>query len=93
MKDRWGVFSNREIGEGCADILVEPDTGDMGIIIEVKYAHDGNLDAVCRKALRQIECTGYEEELSDNGVENILKYAVACYKKQCKVMRAEGKIR
>lgn len=89
VKDHWGVASNREMGEGYADILTEPDTGDMGIIIEVKYAHDGDLDGACREALKQIEYTRYEDDLSDDGVENILKYGIACYKKKCKVMLAE----
>ena len=90
VKSRWGVSSNREMGEGYADILVEPDTGDMGIIIEVKYAHDGNLDGACKEALKQIEYTRYEEELLDNGAEHIVKYGIACYKKRCRVMLAEG---
>ncbi len=89
VKDRWGVTSNREAGEGYADILVEPDSGDMGIIIEVKYAHDGNLDAACEEALKQTEHTRYEDVLEDDGVENILKYGIACYKKQCRVRLAE----
>lgn len=86
VKDRWGVTSNREMGEGYADILTEPDTGDMGIIIEVKYAHDGNLGAACQEALKQIEYTKYEDDLLDDGVENIIKYGIACYKKRCKVV-------
>ena len=90
VKTRWGISSNREMGEGYADILAEPDTGDMGIIIEVKYAHDGNLDAACREALKQIEYTKYEDDLEDDGVENILKYGIACYKKRCRVMLAES---
>ena len=89
VKNRWGISSNREMGEGYADILVEPDTGDMGIIIEVKYAHDGNLDSVCKKALKQIEYTKYEDDLEDDGIENILKYGIACYKKRCRVMLAQ----
>lgn len=80
VKDRWGISSNREMGEGYADILAEPDTGDMGIIIEMKYAGDGNLDAACREALKQIVHTRYEDGLKDDGVENILKYGIACYK-------------
>ena len=71
---------------GLADRSV---TGDMGIIIEVKYAQDGNLDLACEKALRQIAFTRYEEDLADEGVEHILKYAIAVYKKQCKVALAE----
>ena len=87
-RERWGITSNREMGEGYADILVEPDTGDMGIIIEVKYAHDKDLTAACQKALEQIEHTGYEDDLADDGIEKILKYGIACYKKRCKVMLA-----
>ena len=93
VKNRWGISSNREMGEGYADILVEPDTGDMGIIIEVKYAHDGDLGGACLEALKQIEYTKYEDDLEDDGVENILKYGIACYKKRCKVMLAEKQIK
>ena len=89
VKNRWGISSNREMGEGYADILAEPDTEDMGIIIEVKYAHDGDLDGACKEALKQIEYTRYEDDLSDDGVENILKYGIACYKKRCRVMLAQ----
>ena len=90
VKDRWGISSNREMGEGYADIIAEPDTGDLGIIIEVKYAHDGDLDGACKEALKQIEYTRYEDDLADDGVENILKYGIACYKKRCKVVLAEN---
>lgn len=89
-RERWGITSNREMGEGYADILVEPDTEDMGIVIEVKYAHDGDLTAACQKALKQIEYTGYEDDLADDGIETILKYGIACYKKRCKVMLAKN---
>ena len=91
VKHRWGVSSNREMGEGYADILAEPDTGDMGIIIEVKYAHDGDLEGACKEALKQIEHTKYEDDLEDDGVEKILKYGIACYKKRCRVMLAENR--
>ena len=93
VKNRWGISSNREMGEGYADILAEPDTGDMGIIIEVKYAHDGDLGRACKEALKQIEYTKYEDDLEDDGVENILKYGIACYKKRCKVMLTEKQIK
>ena len=92
VKTRWGVSSNRKMGDGCAAILAEPDTGDMGIIIEVKYAHDGDLDGACKKALKQIGYTKYEDDLKDDGVEDILKYGIACYKKRCRVMLAEKQI-
>ncbi len=88
VKERWGISSNREMGEGYADILAEPDSGNTAIIIEVKYAHNGDLDNACRAALKQIDDTGYEEDLEDSGAEYILKYGIACYKKRCRVMLA-----
>lgn len=69
--------------DGCSDIMIETND-DTGIIIEVKYAHDGNLEAGCKEALRQIEDIRYEEELLDDGMERILKYGIVCYKKRCK---------
>ncbi len=54
-------------------------------ISEIKYAHDGDLERAYEEVLKQIEYTKYEEDLEDDGVENILKYGIACYKKQCRV--------
>lgn len=88
VKDQWGITSNGESGEGYSDILVETQDGETGIIIEVKYAHDGNLDAVCQKAVSQMEEKKYGQEFFEDGVENILKYGIACYKKRCRVMLA-----
>lgn len=85
IRESWGVSSNQEMGEGYGDILIEPDDADLGIIIEVKYARDGNLSAACEKALRQVDEKKYEEYFLDDGIEHILKYGIACYKKRCKV--------
>ena len=86
VKDSWGISSNREMGDGYSDIVVETEDSSVGIILEVKYAHDGNLEESCQKALDQIEKTRYSEELKYEGVEKILKYGIACYKKRCRVM-------
>lgn len=56
---------------------------------KVKYARNEDLDTECQKALRQIEQNGYADELYDNGMRTVLKYAMACYKKRCKVMLAD----
>ena len=89
-KDSWDISSNQESGEGYTDILVEIEDEDIGIVIEVKYADNGDLEAACREAVEQIEIKDYDEQLRDNGMERILKYGVACYKKRCMVMKAEG---
>ena len=86
FKDGWGVTSNKEAGNGYSDIIVEDDEAEFGIIIEVKYAENGELESTCRKALRQIENCKYDEELRDDGIDKIMKYGIACYKKRCKVL-------
>ncbi len=60
----------------------------MGIVVEVKYARDGDLDQGVRLALEQIEKRRYDERLRENGLGKILKYAIACYKKKCSVLLA-----
>ena len=87
VKNRWIVSSNRESGDGYSDILVETEDGQTGIIIEVKYAEKGNLESACQKALDQIDRMNYEETLRDDGVEHILKYGIAFYKKRCRVKK------
>ena len=89
IKEEWGVFSNQETGEGYSDILIETENSETAILIEVKYAGDGNLDVACERALKQGEERKYDEELRENGVDKILKYGIACYMKRCKVKLAE----
>lgn len=89
VKEEWYVSSNQESGEGYSDILVETENSETVILIEVKYANDGNLDQACEQALQQIEEKKYDEELRENGVDKILKYGIACYRKHCKVKQAE----
>ena len=88
-KDSWGIYSNKESGDGYSDILISIDEEELGIIIEVKYAEDGDLEAACDKALAQIEKKHYEEQLLDAGMDKIIKYGIGCYKKRCKVMLKE----
>lgn len=86
FKDTWEVTSNKESGDGYYDIQVEIGNEGTGILIEVKYAHDADLDAGCKRALEQIKEAGYENQLRSNGIQTILKYGIACYKKSCKVI-------
>lgn len=39
---------------------------------------------------KQVEDRKYDQELLENGVDKILKYKIACYKKQCKVKLADA---
>lgn len=86
-REDWDIDSNAESGDGYSDILVEiwEQEKSVGIVIEVKYVQEGDLDAGCEKALAQIEKMGYETRLRQDGMKNILKYGIACYKKRCRV--------
>lgn len=85
-REDWDIYSNAESGEGYSDILVEMGAENIGIVIEVKYADDGNLEAGCREAMKQIEEKGYETRLRQDGMGAIMKYGIACWKKSCKVL-------
>lgn len=86
FKGIWNVWPNRESGEGYSDILVEIEDKDMGIVVEVKYSDDENLEGGCKQALKQIEDKNYVQELQELGLNHILKFGIACYKKRCKVI-------
>ena len=90
-KDTWIISSNEESGDGYSDILVRSEDEEIGIVIEVKYAENGKLEEACQEALQQIERKGYQEELQEEGIEHILKYGIACYKKRCKIMLVDDR--
>ncbi len=80
----WLIQSNAETGEGYSDISVcTPDR--TGIVIELKYAEGGSLEASCEAALKQIEERKYAVSLQRRGMKRILKYGIAFYEKECLV--------
>ena len=85
-KSSWLIKSNAESGIGYSDILVEVPVDRTGIVIELKYAEDGDLDAACEKALQQIEEKDYVAKLKQDGMKNFIRYGIACFKKVCKVV-------
>ena len=83
----WAVRSNRESGDGYADILIKPKNPDTGIVIELKYARSfKELDQACERALEQIKDRRYDEALREDGRSEILAYGIAFWKKRCKVV-------
>ena len=61
-------MSNAEMGEGYGDISVcTPER--TGIVIELKYAGDGNLEKGCQTALKQIEERKYAAALERKGMK------------------------
>lgn len=80
----WLIRSNAEAGEGYSDISV-CTRERTGIIIELKYAHDGNLEAACAEALKQIRERQYAEGLKRQGMKDIIRYGIAFCEKECMV--------
>ena len=83
----WSVQSNAETGEGYSDISIRTPER-VGIVIEIKYAHDGNLEKACAEALRQIEEKKYASGLQRRGMKKVLKYGIAFCEKECMVAMA-----
>ena len=88
FKEDWKVTSNRESGKGYADIVVEVFSEKTGIVIEMKYAEDGNLEGSCKEAMKQIEEGGYVNQLDLDGMDNIIRCGIACHVKSCKILFA-----
>ena len=89
-QESWIVRSNAETGIGYSDISVATPER-LGMVIELKYAEDGNLEAACTKALAQIEEKKYDEALRRRGMKTILKYGIAFWEKECQVMLGSSK--
>ena len=83
----WLVKSNVETGEGYSDISIQTPER-LGIVIELKYADDGNLEKACGEALEQIEEKKYAEGLKRRGMKKIIEYGIAFCEKECMVVMA-----
>lgn len=88
-KGDWYVTSNYETGDGYGDILIKPKEGSPGIIMEVKYAHGGDLEKSAQQALAQIEARRYDAALRERGIKRVLKYGIACRRKECRIVLGE----
>lgn len=72
------------VGEGYSDISISTPER-VGIVIELKYANDGNLEAACAGALKQIVERKYAAGLQRRGMKNIVRYGMAFWEKECMV--------
>lgn len=63
-------FYNRVSELGYSDILIEIPKDRTGVVVE----------------LQQIEEKDYMARLKQDGMRQFIKYGIACYKKECKVM-------
>ncbi|WP_294379350.1 AAA family ATPase, partial [uncultured Clostridium sp.] len=79
------VKSNRECGSGRSDIYIKPlSIFERAVIIELKVCEKPKeIFTKCDDALKQIEEKKYEEELNEEGYEDIIKYGISFYRKDC----------
>lgn len=83
----WLVKSNVEAGEGFADIIVETDDPDAGIVVELKATKEfDELPGACRKALSQIKEKRYFQYLENEERRDIRLYGIAFCKKRCRAV-------
>lgn len=83
--DGYIVKSNSESGDGRSDIYIKPlSIFDRAVIIEMKVCD--KLKELFTKSgidLNQVDYMKYEYELNEEGYEDVIKYGLAFYRKDC----------
>ena len=85
----YHLKSNRESGDGRADLIMIPlDEEKPVIIFELKKTEKfSQMEAGCYAALKQIEEKHYDVEQKEEGYAHFIKYGVCFCKKSCKVRK------
>lgn len=83
------VKSNREFGLGRNDLMIySPNIAAKAFVLELKVTDKyKELDLACETALQQIKEKQYTIYLEDIGYENITCYAIAFFRKNCRVKK------
>lgn len=81
------VKSNRESGDGRSDIFIRPlSIFQRAVILELKVCNKPReIFTKCDEALQQIEDNKYEDDLKEEGFDDIIKYGLSFYRKDCLV--------
>ncbi|MCD7920887.1 MAG: ATP-binding protein [Clostridiales bacterium] len=83
----WEIRSEREAGNGRADITAFDLRRKEAYVIEVKYSkHNEDLTADAREALNQMNRLRYDQYFSQRSLKNIRHYGIAFCLKQCRVL-------
>ena len=89
MDNQYKIKSNRESGDGRYDIsLIPRESKYPGIIMELRWdkeLSDKELDSLSVEALKQIGEKGYDAEMREEGVEDIIKLGIAFSGKNVKI--------
>lgn len=84
---KYIVKSNRESGNGRSDLVVKsPSLRGRAFILELKISkHIDELEKDAKRALQQIYCRKYREDLHAEGYRRITCYGISFYRKDCEV--------
>ena len=81
MDNQYKIKSNRESGGGRYDIgLIPREERYPGIIMELKWKKEldeDKLAGLADEALAQIDYMGYDAEMKEDGIKDILKFGIA----------------
>ena len=78
------IKSNREYGEGRADVVIENRVTHTAAVLEFKVADNiTDVSSMCDVALSQIHDIGYAEALQEDEGYDLTSYGVIFYKKRC----------
>ncbi|MCM1259205.1 MAG: ATP-binding protein [Roseburia sp.] len=88
---RYLVKSNRESGEGRADLFVySPTVRGKAFILELKVAKEyGQMEERCDEALKQASEKNYRDEFVRNGYQDITVFGISFYRKEC-IVKQKG---
>ncbi len=87
--NRVEMESEKDAGNGFSDIILSKVFEGKAVILEFKKCKIGTPNAfkkMCREALKQIDDKQYECRYRASGYQDIKKYGIAFYGKQCLVM-------
>lgn len=82
------IKSNREYGDGRADVVIENKITNTAAVLEFKITDNlVDVPSMCDVALSQIHDIGYAEALQEDEGYDLICYGVVFYKKRCFVKK------
>ena len=89
VTDDIGIQSNRESGDGYADVILTNDLTQTAAILELKKSPDKKLltmERACGEALGQIDDCNYDHDFRAT-YRTIHKYGLAFHSKKCRIRK------
>jgi hypothetical protein len=89
----YTVTTEGESGDGRCDLVLHGlvnGRDSKAVIFEFKAVEEAiDMEAACKKALKQIEDKKYASKWAYNGYKHIIKYGIGFHKKHCRVIKGE----